>query len=199
MVPWESSAPKTSAPVSVCVSKCTRPTGPCAAAQARTSGSVIEWSPPRITGMAPAASTCPTVSWMAAWERTGSAGSIGRVTEVDHPQLGERVHLRLQLRSWRAARRPDGARREARPRPVGDELVHRGAHDRHVRALEVGRILRVGRAAVGQRPGVIWFLAVSRPNVPADLSRRPVRVVAVCRCSWAVRRARGCGRRTPRA
>ena len=75
--PCESRAPKTSSPVSVWVSKCTRPTGPCAAAHARTFGSVIEWSPPRITGMAPAASAWATVASMAACERTGSAGATG--------------------------------------------------------------------------------------------------------------------------
>ena len=77
MVPCESSTPKTSVPVSVWVSKCTRPTGPCAAAQARTLGSEIEWSPPMTTGIGPAASTCPTVASIAAWERTGSAGRTG--------------------------------------------------------------------------------------------------------------------------
>ena len=63
--PCESVAPKTVAPVSVCVSKWIRPTGPCCSATARMSGSAIEWSPPRMIGIAPAASTCATVSWIA--------------------------------------------------------------------------------------------------------------------------------------
>ena len=76
-VPCENSTPKTSSPVSVWVSKWTIPTGPWAAAHARTDGSVIEWSPPSTTGMTPAASTSPTVASIAACEVTGSAGITG--------------------------------------------------------------------------------------------------------------------------
>ena len=76
-VPCENSTPNTSSPVSVWVSKWTSPTGPCAAAHARTDGSVIEWSPPRTTGITPAASTWPTVASIAACEVTGSAGITG--------------------------------------------------------------------------------------------------------------------------
>ena len=65
----------------------------------------------------------------------GIGGQDGRVAVVDHAQAGKRVHPGLELRSRWAARRPDGARRKARSRPVGDELVHRGAHDGHVSAL----------------------------------------------------------------
>jgi hypothetical protein len=47
------------------------------AAQARMSGSAIEWSPPSTIGIAPAARTAPTVSSIARCDRTGSAGRIG--------------------------------------------------------------------------------------------------------------------------
>jgi hypothetical protein len=95
----------------------------------------------------------------------GIGGEDGRVAVVDHPQLGERVYFRLELWPGRAARCPDGARREARPGPVGDELVHRGSHDRHVRAFEAGRVLRVRRASVRQRSRVIWLLADPGPTL----------------------------------
>ena len=75
--PCESVAPKTVAPVSVWVSKWIRPTGPWLLGDARMSGSAIEWSPPRMIGIAPASSTCATVSWIAWCVRTGSAGRIG--------------------------------------------------------------------------------------------------------------------------
>ena len=74
-VPWENFTPNTSSPVSVWVSKCTTPTGPRVATHARTLGSVIEWSPPSSTGVAPAASTSPTTVSIAACERRGSPGS----------------------------------------------------------------------------------------------------------------------------
>ena len=64
-VPWEISTPKTSAPVSVWVSKWIIPTGPWTAAHARTEGSVIAWSPPRTTGSAPAPRTWATIASIA--------------------------------------------------------------------------------------------------------------------------------------
>ena len=76
-VPCENSTPKTSAPVSVWVSKWTTPTGPWTPAQARIDGSVIEWSPPSTAGSTPAASTWPTVASIAACERSGAAGMTG--------------------------------------------------------------------------------------------------------------------------
>ena len=76
-LPCESSTPNTSRPVSVWASKWISPTGPWTAAQARMSGSAIEWSPPRTIGIAPAASTVATVASIAWCERTGSAGRIG--------------------------------------------------------------------------------------------------------------------------
>jgi len=60
------------------VSKCTTPSGPCAAAQARSAGSVTEWSPPRTTGSAPAATTCATVAQVLA------AGVMPIVLGGDH-------------------------------------------------------------------------------------------------------------------
>ena len=76
-VPRENSTPKTSRAVSVCVSKWTSPSGPWTLAQARTSGSAIEWSPPRTMGTAPARATSRTVSSIAACERRASAGTTG--------------------------------------------------------------------------------------------------------------------------
>ena len=202
MVPWESSAPKTSAPVSVCVSKCTRPTGPCAATQARTSGSVIEWSPPRITGMAPAASTCPTVSWMAAWERTGSAGRMGASPKSTTRSSASASTLdsscgpggQLAALMARGAKRVPG--RSETSSSVGAPTIATSAPS------EVRRVLRVGTRR--RRTGVPRNRVSHRyrPNVVADLSSSPL--PAACRegcgsvrCSWAARRARGCGRRSP--
>jgi hypothetical protein len=55
----------------------TSPTGPWRLATARMSGSAIEWSPPRTIGIAPAATTSPTVRSIAACVRAGSAGRTG--------------------------------------------------------------------------------------------------------------------------
>jgi hypothetical protein len=80
------------------------------------------------------------------------AGGVGRndrgVAEVENPELGERVDPNLEVRTGRAARRADRARREAGARPIGDELIRRRAHYHDVRAPEVGGVLRVGHAAV---------------------------------------------------
>ncbi len=73
-VPCENFTPNTSSAVSVWVSKWNMPTGPCAAAQARAVGSVIEWSPPRTSGMAPFESTSPTTASIAACESRGWPG-----------------------------------------------------------------------------------------------------------------------------
>jgi hypothetical protein len=45
--------------------ECTRPNGPCRAAQARAFGPVIEWSPPMTSGITPASTTSRTVSSIA--------------------------------------------------------------------------------------------------------------------------------------
>ena len=113
------------------------------AAQARMSGSAIEWSPPSTTGIAPAATTSPTVRSIAACVRDRVRRQHRRVAVVDHPQHGHRVDLRLEVRAGRAARRADRARAEAGTRPVGDEVVGRRADDRDVDAVELRRVLRV--------------------------------------------------------
>jgi hypothetical protein len=50
----------------------------------------------------------------------GVGGKDRGVAVIDYPQVIERVDRGFQVRSRRATRRPDGARRETRPRPVGD-------------------------------------------------------------------------------
>ena len=105
------------APVSVWVSKWTRPTGPWTSAQARMSGSAIEWSPPRMIGIAPAASTCAD----RVLDRDVRADRVGRedrrVAEVDDPQgAAQRVDAGLAGAARRAARRADRPRAEARAR-----------------------------------------------------------------------------------
>ena len=86
-----------------------------------------------------------------------------RVAEVDDPEGAERVDTRLQVRPGSAAGRADRPRAEARARRVGRQLVHRGADDRGVRALELGGVLGVGEAAEGQQAGVVGLLAVGGP------------------------------------
>jgi hypothetical protein len=86
-----------------------------------------------------------------------------RIAVVDDPQLAERVDLRLEMRPRRAARRADRTRREARARPVRDELVGRGAEDRDVERSELGCVLRVRRAPERQEPGVVRLVAERLP------------------------------------
>ena len=95
------------------------------AATARTFASVIEWSPPRTTGTTPAATTWPTVFSICGMRPHRVGRNHGGVAEVDDAELGERVDARLEVRPGRAARGADRARPEARPRPVGDEVVGR--------------------------------------------------------------------------
>jgi hypothetical protein len=93
----------------------------------------------------------------------GVGGNDRRVAIVDDAQLPKRVDLRLEMRPRRAARRTDRARREARPRPVGDEIVGRSAHDRDVERRELGYVLRVRGAAERQEPGVVRLVAERLP------------------------------------
>jgi hypothetical protein len=72
------------------------------------------------------------------------------VAEVDHLQLREGVDLRIEMRAGRAARCPDRPRPEARPGPIGDEIVCGRANDGDVHPLELGRILGVRKAAEGK-------------------------------------------------
>ena len=59
-------------------------------------------------------------------------GEDGRIAEVDDAECGERIHLRLEMRSRGTTRGADRARAEACAGPVGDEIVHRRADDRDV-------------------------------------------------------------------
>ena len=104
--------------MSVWASKWISPTGPWTAAQARMSGSAIEWSPPSTTGTAPAASTAPTVASIARCERTGSAGRIGAspksttrsaVRRASIPASSWRPAAQLALRIARGPKRVPGA------------------------------------------------------------------------------------------
>ena len=135
-------------PVSVCVSKWISPTGPRRRAIARMSGSAIEWSPPRITGSAPASTTWPTSASIASCVRTGSAGSTAASPKSTTRSTSKRVDARLQVRAGRAAtRRGSRAGRSGCPGRSRHEIVGRRADDRHVDAGELRGVLRVGHAA----------------------------------------------------
>ena len=62
-------------------------------------------------------------------------GEHGRVAEVDHAQLLERIDLHLEVLTGRTARGADRTRSEPRPGPVRDEIVRRRADDCDVDAL----------------------------------------------------------------
>ena len=68
-VPWEARLPSMMSAVSAWASKWTMPTlpKPWWSATAVAAGQVIEWSPPRITGMMPRLATSPTLARMLAW------------------------------------------------------------------------------------------------------------------------------------
>ena len=93
----------------------------------------------------------------------GLRGNDRRITEVDDSQSGECVDSRLEVRPRRAARGTDRPRSEARPRPIGDELVHRRADDRDVDPGQLGRVERHRYASERQRPRVVGLLAVLAP------------------------------------
>src|SRR5215207_6899751 len=93
----------------------------------------------------------------------GVGGDHGRIAEVDHPQLGERIDVRLQVRAGRGAGGADRPWGQPCPGAVGDEVVHRRADDRHVEAGQLPRVLRVGRAGETQQAGVVGLLPVLRP------------------------------------
>jgi hypothetical protein len=102
-------------------------------------------------------------------DRLVRAGGVrrgdGRIAEVDDAKRGERVDARFEVAPRRAARRPNRTGPVPRPRPVGDEVVGRRAHDRDIRALELGGVLRVRLAAVGQEPREVGLLAVLPPTL----------------------------------
>ena len=87
---------------------------------------------------------------------------IGRnycgVAEVDDAELGERVDLRLEMRPGRTAGGADRARAKARSGPVGDEVVRRRADHRNVDTGELGGVLGVRHAGVGEEPGVVGLV-----------------------------------------
>ena len=86
-----------------------------------------------------------------------------RVAEVDDAEDLRRVDAGLEVRAGRAARGADRARREARARPVRDEVVGRRADDRDVDALELRRVLRVRQAAEREQPRVVRLVAEVAP------------------------------------
>ena len=157
-------------PVSVCVSKWIEPDRPRRAATAAMSGSVIEWSPPSVTGSAPASTTSPTSRLDRRVRPRRVGGDHRRVAVVDDRQRGERVDARLEVRAGRAGRRPDRARREPRAGTVRDEVVGRRADDRDVDAGEVRRLLRVRRAAEGEEARVVGLVAERAPALVAGRS-----------------------------
>ena len=87
---------------------------------------------------------------------------IGRddcgVAEVDDAELGESVDLRFEMRPGRTAGGADRARAEACSGPVGDEVVRRRADHRNVDTGELGGVLRVRHAGVGEEPGVVGLV-----------------------------------------
>ncbi len=94
---------------------------------------------------------------------SGVGGDNRRVAVVDQPQLGHRVDLCLEVRPRRAAGGANRARAKACARPVGDEVVRRRADDRDVDALELGRVLRVGKGAEREQARVVGLLSVPAP------------------------------------
>ena len=122
------------------------------------SGSEIEWSPPRTTGIAPAATTCATVRSIAAWLPTGSAGTTGASPKSTTRELREAVDPRLEMRPRRAAGGADRARAEAGAGPVGGEIVDGRPDDRDVDARELGGVVRVRHPAEGEEAGVVGLV-----------------------------------------
>ena len=143
------------------------------ARRARSAGSVIEWSPPSTIGTAPAATTCPTVSSIAACDASGSAGITGASPKSTARSVAQRVDARLEVRPGRAARRPDRARPVPRAGPVRDEVVDRRADDRDVDPGQLGRILGVREAPVGEQPRVVGLVAES-PPAPDRVDHAPI-------------------------
>ncbi len=74
-VPWKSLLPKYSSQVSGCASKCTTASGPWRRASTRSSGRVIEWSPPTDSGRAPAATTVSILRSIASCVRSIEIGT----------------------------------------------------------------------------------------------------------------------------
>ena len=169
--PCESSTPKTSAPVSVCVSKWIRPIGPRRVAIARMSGSAIEWSPPRMIGSAPRVEHLPDdpLDRLVRAHRVG--GQHGSVAEVDDLQDLHAVDARLQVRSVRDS--PRGSRAGRSACPAGRTRGRRSARPRSRRRRRPARrVLRVGHAGEREQPRVVGLLTVFAPALERIDHRR---------------------------
>jgi hypothetical protein len=77
------------------------------------------------------------------------------IPEVDDTQLDESIDVRLQMDARAPAGRADRPWPEARARTVGDEIIEWGAHDGHVDADKLGRILRIGHSTPGEKTSVV--------------------------------------------
>ena len=129
-MPWETLTPKTIEPVSVWVSKWTRPTGADmggAGADVGLGDAVIAAEDDRgRTGVDDLADR--PLDCLVARDRVG--GQDRRVAVVDDPQLLDGVDPGLEVGARRAAGGADRARAEARAGPIGDEVVGGSADDR---------------------------------------------------------------------
>ena len=158
-VPCETSTPKTSVPVSVWVSKWTRPTAPWrlrAGADVGLGDRVVAAEHDRHGAGGDDLAD-------GSLDRRVRAGRVGRASPGASPKSTTRSSARpstpgLEVRPGRAARGADRSRPEAGPGPVGDEVVGRRADDRDVDALELGRVLRVRHAAEGEQPREVGLL-----------------------------------------
>ena len=85
------------------------------AATALAAGQVIEWSPPRMIGMAPVAATSSTLRKIIAWPRSSAGGHDVGVAGIDDVEHLERLDAELQrvaalgVVAWRMARGPKRA------------------------------------------------------------------------------------------
>ena len=100
---------------------------------------------------------------IAACVAAASAGTTGASPKSTTLQRREGVDPGGQVAAGRGARRADRARGEARPGPVGDELVGGRADDRDVDADEVVGVLGVGLAGEAQQAREVGLLAVLGP------------------------------------
>ena len=107
-------------------------------------------------------------------------GDDRRVAVVDHRQVSDRIHLRLEVRPRRTAGRANRTRAEARARPVGDEVVGRRPDDCDVNSLELGRVLGVRERSECEQARVIGLLPVATPALErVDHAANPM--IASCR------------------
>ena len=175
------STPKTSVPVSVWVSKWTRPTGAVrcrAGADVRLGDRVVAAEHDRHrAGRDDLADGALDRRVRLAPGRPGSPAR----RRSRRPQHLRRVDPGLEVRPGRAARGADRARAEARARAVGDEVVGRRADDRDVdaRRARPGPACRAGRRrSAGPRSRASRR---GRASARADRSRRARRAAARAR------------------